>query len=88
MALYPRLAAHLQIDSRLLNGAVSPINWAKKIPGPFIVVIIFSQRHYGATFKYVFKIKGYYYTTNFFHFRSADDDATAFSIKAIPLTPS
>jgi hypothetical protein len=31
----------LQILSKELNGATSPINCAKNIPGPFIVVILF-----------------------------------------------
>src|SRR5689334_14812346 len=36
----PRLFAHLQIDSSELKGGWSPINCARKIPGPLIVVIM------------------------------------------------
>src|SRR2546428_9124217 len=37
--LYPRPAAHLATESRLLNGGTEPANWARKIAGPLIVFI-------------------------------------------------
>ncbi|MNL30646.1 hypothetical protein D3C87_1523940 [compost metagenome] len=55
--------------SKELNGASSPINWAKKTPGPLIVVMI----------RYILKSN---------HFWSDWLEATAFSINAIPRTPS
>jgi hypothetical protein len=38
--LKPSDAAHLHIAARLLNGGLSPMNWAKNKPGPFIVFIL------------------------------------------------
>src|SRR5713101_4370643 len=38
--LYPSLAAHAAMPFKLLNGAASPANCAKKIPGPLIVLIV------------------------------------------------
>src|SRR4028118_1489711 len=35
----PSCFAHLQMALRSLNGALSPINWARNIPGPLIVCI-------------------------------------------------
>ena len=49
---YPKEAAHLQMDFKLSNGASSPINCARKIPGPCIFFIFYyllfatkTQRH-------------------------------------------
>src|SRR3569623_1119845 len=38
--LYPRSAAHLQMWSRVSNGALSPANWARKIAGPLMVFMM------------------------------------------------
>jgi hypothetical protein len=43
-ALNPSDFAQEQIDFNSLNGALSPINCAKKIAGPFIVFIIFNYK--------------------------------------------
>src|SRR2546426_7017471 len=43
--LYPSFAAHAAMLFKLLNGAASPANCARKIPGPLIVLIVPSAPH-------------------------------------------